>query len=309
MRSRSGHNKKRGRLLLTRDGLFFYYLSLMQKIPVRHLKSPGSPGNFSIRALQPLLSGQDLIQPLHRHSFFHILALEKGAGEHSLDFINYPVSGHTVFFMRPGQAHQLVLKKGSTGYLLEFTREFYTPANKAAIETLRRVSHKPQCPLDNQRFNRLFSILREMMQEYTAKEDQFHDAIRSQLDIFFIQLLRQSRNPQNSENNEYQQQRLEELQEWIEQNIAAQKQPAWYAAKMNLSAYQLNAITKATLGKTVSELIIDSIILEARRHLLATSNQVSQVADVLGYEDVSYFIRFFKKHTGHTPESYRQNFK
>ena len=281
----------------------------MQKIPVRHLKSPGPSGNFSIRDLQTLLSGQDMTQPLHRHSFFHILALEKGVGEHSIDFINYPISDHTVFFMRPGQAHQLSLKKGSTGYLLEFTREFYTPANKAAMDTLRRVSHKPQCPLDAQRFKRLLSILEEMMQEYTAKEDQFHDAIRSQLDIFFIRLLRQSRNPQSSESNEYQRQRLEELQEWIERNIASQKQPAWYAAKMNLSAYQLNATTKATLGKTVSQLIIDSIILEARRHLLATTNQVNQIADLLGFEDVSYFIRFFKKHTGHSPESYRQNFK
>jgi YesN/AraC family two-component response regulator len=27
------------------------------------------------------------------------------------------------------------------------------------------------------------------------------------------------------------------------------------------------------------------------------------------YEDVSYFIQFFKKHTGHTPEMFRQNFR
>jgi AraC-like DNA-binding protein len=75
---------------------------------------------------------------------------------------------------------------------------------------------------------------------------------------------------------------------------------------LNLSSYQLNAIAKAAVGKNVSELINDQIILEARRNLLATSNQVKEIADQLGYEDVSYFIRFFRKQTGYSPEAFRK---
>ena len=78
---------------------------------------------------------------------------------------------------------------------------------------------------------------------------------------------------------------------------------------LNLSTYQLNAITKTTLGKTCSDLINEYIILESKRYLLATSNQVNQIAYHLGYEDVSYFIRFFKKHTGYSPETFRHNSK
>ncbi|HNU57802.1 MAG TPA: AraC family transcriptional regulator, partial [Flavobacteriales bacterium] len=70
--------------------------------------------------------------------------------------------------------------------------------------------------------------------------------------------------------------------------------------------FQRNAIAKAGTGRTCSELITDQLILEAKRYLLATTDQVTQVADRLGYEDPSYFIRFFKKHTGHTPEGFRQ---
>lgn len=78
---------------------------------------------------------------------------------------------------------------------------------------------------------------------------------------------------------------------------------------MNLSPYQLNEITKATIGKTASELINEHIILEAKRYLLATPNQIKDIADHLGYEDVSYFIRFFKKHTGYSPEAFRHNLR
>ena len=76
-----------------------------------------------------------------------------------------------------------------------------------------------------------------------------------------------------------------------------------------MSVYQLNNITKTTLGKTASDVINDHIILEAKRFLLATSEQVNQIAYHLGYEDPSYFIRFFKKHTGYTPEAFRSNFR
>ncbi|WP_052324411.1 helix-turn-helix domain-containing protein [Haliscomenobacter hydrossis] len=78
---------------------------------------------------------------------------------------------------------------------------------------------------------------------------------------------------------------------------------------MSLSPYQLNEITKSSVGKTASELINEHIVLEAKKYLLATSNQVKDIADLLGYEDFSYFIRFFKKHTGHSPEAFRHNFK
>lgn len=49
-------------------------------------------------------------------------------------------------------------------------------------------------------------------------------------------------------------------------------------------------------------------ILEAKKYLLTTQYQVKDIADLPGYEDVSYFIRFFKKHTGYSPGAFRQNF-
>jgi YesN/AraC family two-component response regulator len=76
-----------------------------------------------------------------------------------------------------------------------------------------------------------------------------------------------------------------------------------------MSSYQLNLITKTSVGKTVLHLINEQIVLEAKRYLLATTNQVKEIADQLGYEDPSYFIRFFKKHTGHSPDTFRRNFK
>jgi len=287
----------------------------MDKIPVRNisssLKEPDLSGTFSIRKLDALLSGQDMVQELHRHSFFYVLILEKGTGEHSIDFVPYPVSDHAVFFMRPGQVHQLMLKHDSTGYLMSFTNDFYAPLKRSASEVLRKVSNKNHYLPDAEQFKKLLSILSGIFQEYSDKQEGYLDVIQSSLDIFLIALMRQSRNPESPSNsgNEYMQERLEELQTLIALHISAQKQVAYYANKLHITPYQLNAITKTTLGKTCSEVINDYILLEAKRYLLATPNQVNQIAWHLGYDDVSYFIRFFKKHTGSSPDTFRKNFR
>jgi AraC family transcriptional regulator, transcriptional activator of pobA len=122
-------------------------------------------------------------------------------------------------------------------------------------------------------------------------------------------LVRQNRISILNSANTYAQQRLDELVELLETQIVTYKKVSQYAKLLNLSSYQLNAITKQTLGKTCSELINEYIILESKRYLRATANQVNQIAYHLGYEDASYFIRFFKKHTAYSPEAFRYKFR
>lgn len=235
--------------------------------------------------------------------------MQKGGGIHEIDFTTHDVFDNSVFFMRPGQVHQLQLKADSTGYIIEFNTEFYHPKDKVSTQRLRKASNKNYCKFEINRFEKLHNILTYIFQEYTVKEEGFQDVIKASLDIFIIEFIRQNPNPDGSSINitPYTQERLEEFLELLEIHVINRKQVSQYTDLMNLSPYQLNEITKASVGKTSSELINEYIILEAKRHLLATPNQIKDIADQLGYEDVSYFIRFFKKQTGYSPETFRHN--
>jgi len=256
------------------------------------------------------MAGKDLKHDHHRHDFFFVLVLQKGKGVHEIDFTSYDVLDNSVFLLRPGQTHQLELKTGCTGFLMEFNNEFYHPVDKASGQRLRKASNKNFCQLDETRLEKLMTVLDYMFQETIAVEEGWTEIIKANLEIFFIELLRQSSHPKNTTSNinSYAQERLEEFLELLETYIFTHKQVSQYTEMMNLSSYQLNEITKSTIGKTASALLTERIILEAKRYLLATPNQVKDIADLLGYEDVSYFIRFFKKQTGHTPELFRQYF-
>lgn len=287
----------------------------MKKIPIRQLGSAqqglSSSERFKIRRIEDVVGETDLVHHLHRHDFFFILAVQKGTGQHEIDFTTYQVQDHSVFILRPGQVHQLALKVGCTGFLLEFNTEFYSPKEKVASQRLRKASNKNYCELELNRFGKLYAVLTSMFHEFTNKEEGYQDVIKACLDIFFIEFVRQSPNPKAEPIiiNPYTQERFEAFLELLEKHIATHKQVSQYTGLMSLSPYQLNEITKSSVGKTASELINEHIVLEAKRYLLATSNQVKDIADFLGYEDFSYFIRFFKKHTGHSPEAFRHNFK
>lgn len=285
----------------------------MKNIPIRKIKATQkelvSSENFSIRDLRTVLSGKDLIDDLHRHDFFLILALEKGSGHHEIDFTPFKVADGSIFFMRPGQVHKLTLKAGSQGYILQFKPDFYFSHSKHSKELLRSASINTLIRPETDQAKRLFGILRNIYLEYTSQQEKYEEVLVANLIIFFIELVRNRKNLDKSgtRTNLYSQERLDELMELLGTYISNHKQVSFYADKLNLSLFQLNAITKKTLGKTCSELINEHIVLESKRYLLATSNQVNQIAYQLGYEDPSYFIRFFKKHTGFSPKAFRHS--
>ena len=83
------------------------------------------------------------------------------------------------------------------------------------------------------------------------------------------------------------------------------KQVGDYAKKMFVSANTLNKIVKDLTGKTAKEIINDKVILESKKMLLYTSNDISEIAFSIGFDEPTHFIRFFKAHTLQTPKEYR----
>lgn len=282
----------------------------MKDIPVRRLGARTLmqlSEDFSIRSIEQVLDGKDMVQALHRHDHYFLLVLTTGEGMHECDLRPHELEPHTIYSMRPGQVHRLELRTGSRGYILQFKPGFIVPNEPGTRQVLRRAGHLEVVHTSAGRFAELLVPLDRMAREYAAGRQGHLQIVRAYLGAFLAELVLCTPTAVPAgRTNGHAQERLEELLELIEERVREVKEVSAYAELMHLSTFQLNAIAKAGTGRTCSELITDQIILEAKRYLLATTDQVSQVADRLGYHDVSYFIRLFKKHTGHTPEGFRQ---
>jgi len=86
------------------------------------------------------------------------------------------------------------------------------------------------------------------------------------------------------------------------------KTPAEYAESLHITPAYLNEVVKDTTGYPVSYWIHNEIVLEAKRMLFYTEQSVKEIAHILGYVDVAYFIRLFKKRTQITPLQFRQKY-
>jgi len=83
-----------------------------------------------------------------------------------------------------------------------------------------------------------------------------------------------------------------------------EKSPLFYADKLNISVKHLNRIVKESLNVTASNFIAQIVVLEAKKMLIHSDYRIVEIANKLGYDDTSYFIRFFKKHVGITPSKF-----
>jgi AraC family transcriptional regulator, transcriptional activator of pobA len=98
-----------------------------------------------------------------------------------------------------------------------------------------------------------------------------------------------------------------EFKKLLNYNITKHRSVSFYAAELNVTPNHLNKSVRTTLGKSASALIDEMLILEAKVLMQKNDMSVGEIAYEIGFEDVSYFGRFFKKHTGFTPTEYRKS--
>jgi AraC-like DNA-binding protein len=103
--------------------------------------------------------------------------------------------------------------------------------------------------------------------------------------------------------------RLKQLDQLIDKHFKEYKYPKDFALLMHMSEKHLNRICKTCLNKTTSQLIVERVLLEAKRRLAFAKSSISQIAEELGYSNASYFIQLFKKKTGQTPAEFMQTFR
>lgn len=81
--------------------------------------------------------------------------------------------------------------------------------------------------------------------------------------------------------------------------------PADYANRLSVHVNHLNKVVRETTGKTTSEMIAERVIKECTQYLLHSNLSISEIAYSLGFETISYFSKFYRKHTGKSPSEIR----
>lgn len=249
----------------------------------------------------------------HRHSFYHFVFFTHGSGTQQIDFKTFDVKPNLIYFMLPGQVHSWNFETKPDGYLINFSASYFSSflLEQEYLAKFVFFSGKPEeqvLVLDHNTSQRLISIFEEILSEGNTALSINDDLVKVLMLRLFIEVSRSSDLQNNAETNPYNHTILKNFKQLIEQNYTELRLPKQYAALLYITPNHLNALCNDFLGISAGKLIRDRIILEAKRLLINLDLRVVEIAEKLNFEDQSYFVKFFKKYEGTTPDRFRKQY-
>ncbi|MNJ93257.1 Transcriptional activator NphR [compost metagenome] len=242
----------------------------------------------------------------HRHDFFQLVFISQGKGWHEIDFVRHPVKPGFVFLIRPGQVHRWELDKSTKGFIVEFNAESlkFDPLEWEifqAVYALPDLFKIAKTSLQKE----LQSYCKSMCMEFEGKKYGRISILKSHLNVLIVNLYRwgaEERGKFETPANQF----LWDFEKLIEMHFTKEHGVEFYARQLRISPKALTMRVHRLIGKSARDMIQDRCLLEARRYLGYTTLSITEISEVLGFQDPNYFNRFFRLRLGQSPGRFRK---
>lgn len=250
----------------------------------------------------------------HVHTFYEIIWFEECGSHHSVDFQDYDVEANSIFFLSPGQVHHFDGVTRHKGILLKFCTDFLKANHDGSdafiryglFDTFDANPYRITSPIIVQQLHQLIAQMEEEMNHPQAFGHL--DMLRSLTRIFLTLVQRHGERKQQMELSDARPslRLFAQFRNLLEQEYDRLHTVGDYATRLNVSGKTLSNSLSECSGKTPLAFINDRIVLEAKRMLRYSNLMVKEIAYNLGYDDPSYFVKFFKRQTGFLPSDFRE---
>ncbi|HVU97924.1 MAG TPA: helix-turn-helix domain-containing protein [Puia sp.] len=250
---------------------------------------------------------------LQRLNYYSLIWIKQGSGTVRADLSNYSFAPGTLFAFTPYQPFIFFPEKEISGVALHFHSDFFCihrhHKDVACNGVLfNNIYQPPSLAVDEPTALVLDNLIGQIRTELQTKDLAQQDTLLAYLKLFLITASRVKalQHPLPAESDPDAPRRLNALKELIESHFRTKHTVTDYAAMLHVTPKALGKTAKRHFNKTISGLIAERIIIEAKRELYLTDKTVKEIAFSLGFEDEYYFSRFFKKQADVSPQVYRQ---
>ncbi len=243
----------------------------------------------------------------HRHNYFEFFVFEKGDGVHEIDFVTFPVSSNSIHIVAPGQVHQVRRELNTNGYVILFEPSIFEPTSPVAGFLFDHMSYgvdelSPVYLFSEDLQKIIIRTVNSIWEDYSSQNQLRNDFILNSLNLLCIHCMRSVDRPDKNSINPGV---YNSFRRMLRNHFREMRKVKNYAEQLNVSEKQLNEIVSSKTGLSVSALIHQQVILEAKR-LLNTGMSSKEVAFALNFEDPAHFSKFFKTQTGITPSDFQK---
>lgn len=252
--------------------------------------------------------------PVFTETFYSVTLVVEGDEVVELNGRACRVGRGTVVCSVPGEVWRFRGTTTMEALNLVFEREFLLSffADSHFLDRFAYFAADRESPflhLDDALFTRLLALFRDMQQEINGRERQDQHILRAMLYEALMLLSRaemMSPDEVACQGEAVLGRHVERFVQLVDEHYATEATAAYYAGRLSVTPNYLNKLVRRALGLSTKDYIQQRRMREATRLLAYTTLSVQEIADWLGYETSTYFVRSFRQRMGLTPLEYRR---
>jgi AraC family transcriptional activator of pobA len=254
---------------------------------------------------------------VQRVPYFSIILLSEGDGELKADFADYQIFKGAILFLSPFQPFMI---DGTTlkGVMINFHPDFFCifrHQNEVACDGILfdDPNNPPFFYIPENEGSSIYSVIEHITAEMSFAGLAQQDLLIAYLKILLIGAIRikvlkkTTFLPLDQATSDAT--LLRQLKRKIELHFKTRHSGSEYAELLNISTKTLGRIVKNHFQRTLTEIISERIVMEAKRELNLTSKTVKEIAYDLGFNDEYHFSRYFKNKIRVSPQSFRNSLR
>ena len=220
------------------------------------VKSTNENVSFGISKMEDVYASRNgKVDEPHRHDFFTVLVINKAKGTHKIDFNTYELGNDQIYFISPGQVHQVIEEKASKGYVMTFSTQFLieNSIQLSFIESLNLFHDYGQSPPltpNDAQYIKLESYANEVFNLYNSTANMKELSIGAFLKLFLIECNNLcSINPIESNFVTSKNHNIGKFKSLVNESYKIEHSISYYADQLYITPDHLNRIINTTIGK------------------------------------------------------------
>jgi AraC family transcriptional activator of pobA len=289
-----------------------FYSALPEGIPANFNKRVG---HFDAMELGSLCGSSTMPMTYSRKDFYKVTFLDGKKRFHYADKV-IDVEGKTLMFTNPSIPYKMEHTGDlNQGYFCIFTEPFFNDYGNLKEYPVFQPYGNPVFMLNEEQADEIQQIFKKMIAEKQSDYAYKNDVLRTLVFELIHSAMKLQPSALSSESHSNASARISDLFlellerqfpiESVEQQMTL-RAPKEFASQLAVHVNHLNRALKETSGKTTSQIIAERVLQEAKTLLRHTNWNINEISWCLGFEELSAFIHFFKKHLAVTPRSFRE---
>lgn len=250
------------------------------------------------------------VRPHVHPGMLQLLFATGGVCKATIDSVAHTLAAPCLASIPGGIAHCFNFGPDAAGWILTVAHDHVLEAplvrNEDSVTSLLRQPHV----VDLARYPEQETLLRMLFSQLDAELRSQRRGRRAGVEYFLrlilLQHWRAVETREDSRHDDGDRRLFYDFRALLEENFSRHWTVPEYARRLKCTPLRLNGVCRAFTRQTANAVILGRLGEEARRLLVFTTAPAAHIAARLGFQEPSYFTRFFRRQNGMTPGEFRQ---